>query len=166
MTDHEDSLVRCVSVPAPPDAAWRTFVDRFADWWPRAYSFSQDALETIGIEAVPGGRCFERDRDGRVLAWGTVVTAEAPHRLVFLWQITADRRIEPDTARASEVAVRFEAAGSGTQIILTHRAFSRHGGDGRADRDGMASDQGWTYGLRCFADAAGGPGGGGARSRA
>lgn len=155
MTGNDDSLVRSVTVPGPPADAWRVFIDRFQDWWPRAYSFSQDALELIAIEPVGGGRCFERDRDGRVLAWGTVTAAEPPHRLVFLWQITADRRIEPDTGRASEVEATFRPTGDGgTHVVLEHRAFRRHGGDWRAYRDGMASDQGWTYCLACFAAVA------------
>jgi uncharacterized protein YndB with AHSA1/START domain len=154
MAEDDDRLVRTQWVALPPVEAWRIFVDRFADWWPRAYSFSQDTLETIGIEPVAGGRCVERDRDGRELAWGTVTAAEAPKRLTFFWQITADRRIEGDTARASEVEVVFEPANEGTRVTLTHRGFRRHGGDWRAYRDGMASNQGWSYCLACFAERA------------
>lgn len=141
----------------PPKTAWQAFVDRFADWWPHAYTFSQDALAHIGIEAELGGRCFERDRDGRELAWGTVTAAEPPHRLVFRWQITADRRIEPDPEAASEVQVTFKAADDGgTRVVLEHSGFRRHGGDWRAYRDGMGSEQGWTYCLNRFAQAAAG----------
>ena len=154
MTAQDDLLIRSVTVNAPPAKAWRIFIDQFADWWPQAYSFSQGALETIGIEPVAGGRCFERDRDGRELAWGTVTAADAPTRLAFFWQITADRRIETDTACASEVEVVFEAVDGGARVTLTHRGFARHGGDWRAYRDGMGSEQGWTYCLACFAERA------------
>jgi uncharacterized protein YndB with AHSA1/START domain len=151
MAENEDWLTRSCTVNVPPAEAWRVFVDRFADWWPPAYSFSQDALETIGIEPVQGGRCFERDRDGHQLAWGTVTTADPPSRLAFFWQITADRRIEPDTARASEVEVVFAGVEGGTRVTLTHRGFARHGGDWQGYRDGMGSEQGWSYCLACFA---------------
>jgi uncharacterized protein YndB with AHSA1/START domain len=154
MAEDDDWLTRRCTVNVPPAEAWRIFVDRFADWWPRAYSFSQDTLETIGIEPAAGGRCFERDCDGRELVWGRVTAAEPPARLSFFWQITADRRIDSDTTRASEVEVVFAGADAGTRITLTHRGFRRHGGDWRAYLDGMASEQGWTYCLACFAERA------------
>ncbi len=150
----QDMLVRSVSLPVAPALAWSLFVERFSAWWPRAYTFSQDRLAEIGIEPRAGGRCFERDTDGQELSWGKVVAATPPERLVFLWQITADRRIEQNIARASEVEVTFRPAGAGTQVTLTHRAFSRHGGDWRAYLEGMASDQGWTYCLQQFAETA------------
>lgn len=151
MTEDRDWLVRSCMVDVPPGEAWRIFVDRFAEWWPPAYSFSQDALATIGIEPVAGGRCFERDRERRELVWGTVTAADPPARLTFFWQITAERAIETDTARASEVEVVFDAADGGTRLTLIHSGFGRHGGDWRAYRDGMGSEQGWTYCLDCFA---------------
>jgi uncharacterized protein YndB with AHSA1/START domain len=154
----DDSLVRETTVPVEPERAWTLFVDRFADWWPQAYSFSQDQLTAIGIEPRPGGRCFERDATGQTLTWGTVFAAERPARLLFVWQITMDRRIEPDTNRASEVEVVFMPASTGTRIHLTHRSFRRHGGNWRAYRDGMGSEQGWSYCLACFAELAAGAG--------
>lgn len=154
MTD-ADWLVRRTTVAVAPARAWDLFVTRFADWWPTAYSFSQDRLSEIGIEPVPGGRCYERDDAGHSLSWGTVLAAERGQRLLFLWQITADRRIETDTARASEVDVAFEPIDAGTRVSLTHRAFNRHGGDWRAYLAGMGSDQGWTYCLDRFAEFAG-----------
>jgi uncharacterized protein YndB with AHSA1/START domain len=155
MPEDDDSLIRRVRVAPGPQRAWSLFTDRFAAWWPRAYTFSQERLAEIGIEPVAGGRCFERDAAGQDLRWGTVLAAEPPARLLFRWQITADRRIEPDPARASEVEVTFAPDGDGTQVSLSHRGFSRHGGDWRAYRAGMGSEQGWTYCLACFADLAG-----------
>ena len=147
----DDALIRETTVAVEPERAWTLFVDRFADWWPQAYSFSQDQLAAIGIEPQPGGRCFERDATGQTLTWGTVLAAERPARLLFVWQITMDRRIEPDTNRASEVEVVFEPESTGTRVQLTHRAFNRHGGDWRAYLAGMGSEQGWSYCLDRFA---------------
>ncbi|MBK1699181.1 SRPBCC family protein [Rhodovibrio salinarum] len=154
MTSDDDTVTRTVIVPLAPAEVWTLFVARFQDWWPQAYSFSQDRLSTIGIEPKSGGRCFERDVKGQEITWGTVTKADPPDHLAFLWQITADRRIEPDPAQASEVEVAFEATDTSTRVTLTHRAFQRHGDDWRAYRDGMASEQGWHYCLDCLADAA------------
>ena len=59
-----------------------------------------------------------------------------------------------DTARASEVEVVFAGVEGGTCLTLPHRGFARHGGDWQGYRDGMGSEQGWTYCLACFATRA------------
>ena len=50
-----------------------------------------------------------------MLAW------EPPHRLVYLWHLRFDR------ADATEVEVRFEAAGDGTAVSIEHRGWERLG---------------------------------------
>ena len=61
MVEHGDFLVRTRTVSLPPAEAWRVFVERFADWWPQAYTFSQDALAHIA-DVAP-----KMDRDQIVL---------------------------------------------------------------------------------------------------
>ncbi len=151
----EDSLMRQVSVPLAPAEAYRLFVEGFGDWWPADYTFSREDLAEIAIEGAAGGRCIERDRLGAEWVWGTVLDAEPPHRLAFRWQITGDRRIEPDPDRASEVEIRFVADGRDrTEVRLEHRGFARHGDGWRDNLNGMASDQGWSHCLEFYRQAA------------
>ncbi|MDJ0951739.1 MAG: SRPBCC family protein [Alphaproteobacteria bacterium] len=151
----EDSLTRQVFVPGAPADAYRLFVHRFRDWWPADYTFSREDLAEIAIEGAAGGRCIERDRLGKEWVWGTVIGAEPPHRLVFRWHITGDRQIETDPDRASEVEVRFAANGQDrTEVILKHRGFARHGDGWRDYLSGMASDQGWSWCLELYRQAA------------
>jgi uncharacterized protein YndB with AHSA1/START domain len=154
MVEDDDAFTREVRVPAPPRTAYRYFVDHFAEWWPRAYTFAGDGLADIRIEGRGGGRCVEVASDGSERVWGTVVDAVAPERLAFRWQITPDRRIEPDASEASLVTVSFLAEDDGaTRVVLRHGEFRRHGEDWRAYRDAMASAQGWTWCLALYAEA-------------
>jgi uncharacterized protein YndB with AHSA1/START domain len=142
-----------VTVPAPPDRAFAVFTERFGTWWPREYTWSHDVLEEIGIESGAGGICFERGPHGLRCDWGRVLVWDPPARLAFTWQISPERVPVPDPSRASEVAVRFMAEGSGTCVQLQHRGFERHGEGGTEYAKGMGSDEGWPLLLERYADA-------------
>jgi len=49
------------------------------------------------------------------------------------------------------VRLRFIPDGAGCRVDLEHRGFERHGENGAAMRDGMASPQGWPLILAEFA---------------
>jgi uncharacterized protein YndB with AHSA1/START domain len=143
-----------VTIQLPPEAAFARLVDDLGDWWPPEYTWSQAVLEEIRIEPREGGMCFERGPHGFRCDWGRVLTFEPPLRLAFTWQIGPRREPVPDERRASEVELRFEAAGPrATRVVLEHRGFERHGEDGDAYRDALASEQGWPYILGRYAAA-------------
>jgi uncharacterized protein YndB with AHSA1/START domain len=146
-----------LTVPVSQGRAFEAFTDGLATWWPPEYTWSAGVLETIAIDPRTGGRCYERGPHGFSCDWGRVTACEPPARLVFLWQIAPDRTPQPDPGRSSEVEVRFaDEGGSTTRVALEHRAFERHGDEGGAYREGMASDQGWPELLRRYAAALGG----------
>jgi uncharacterized protein YndB with AHSA1/START domain len=143
-----------VTVSAPVEHAFSVFVDRITDWWPKAYTFSQDAVTQIVIEPRVGGHWYETDLRGRRLDWGEVRAFEKERRLVLSWAVSAERTQEPPE-RASEVEVRFRAAAPRlARVELEHRDFERHGAGAEILRRGMASNQGWPYILRQYAEAA------------
>ena len=142
-----------ITVAAPPDEAFAAFTEELNRWWPRAASWSGDVLEAVGIEPRVGGFLWERGPHGFRADFGRVQAWEPPHRLVFSWQVGPDRAPEPNPARASEVEVRFRAAGGKTRVELEHRGFERHGPGGAAYRDGMASADGWPGILEAYAAA-------------
>jgi hypothetical protein len=58
--------------------------------------------------------------------------------------------------RASEVEIRFVSdGGSGTRIEVEHRAFLRHGNAGAEYCARMASETGWPFILKRFAEHCG-----------
>ena len=150
-----EPLRASVSVPLPPDRAFELFAERLGDWWPREFSWSQDALEKIGIEPHAGGFAYERGPGGFTIHWGRVTAWDPPGRLVLLWQIAADRTPQPDPNRASEVEVRFVAEDGGTRVDVEHRAWERHGEGAQEYRDGFEESGAWPYALEQFAKAAG-----------
>lgn len=148
-----DAITAAVTVETSPDEAFAVFFDRFADWWPREFTWSQDALATVAVEPREGGRAFERGPDAFHIDWGRVREVERPRRALFTWQISPRCVPVPDPARASEVEVRFEQADGGrTRVELEHRGFSRHR-EGADEYRHMMGEQGWPYALGRFAEA-------------
>lgn len=145
------------SVPVAPTEAFERFSDGLADWWPREYTWSGEALQAIAIEPEVGGMCFEVGPHGFRCDWGRVIERQPPECLSFTWQIGPSREPVPDPAHASEVAVTFSPNGNGACLVeVEHRGFERHG-EGAGDyRDAMASEHGWRYLVHRFARSLGG----------
>lgn len=145
-----------VTVPLGQPEAFALFAEGFGNWWPREYTWGQAVLQRIGFEPHVGGRCYEIGPHEFHSDWGRVLVWDPPHRLLIAWQISPRREPEPNPANASELEARFEpAAGDGTQVVLEHRGFERHGSEGAGYRDALASPQGWPWILARFAAAAG-----------
>ncbi len=151
MTD--DAIRHLVIVPAAVEEAFRVFTERMAEWWPREYTWSEAALEHIGMEPRAGGRWYERDARGAEQPWGIVRAWNPPHGVVLSWQISPMRQPEEDPSHASEIEVRFRPDGDeATRVELEHRAFARHGEDvAAAYRAGMDSPAGWPTILARYA---------------
>jgi hypothetical protein len=144
-----------ITVLAPSADAFALFADRFGEWWPREYTWAQDALEHIVLEPRVGGRCYEIGPHDFHVDWGRVLAWNRPRRLTLAWQISPRREPEPNPAKASEVDVRFEPIERhGTRVLLEHRAFECHGPEGSKYRDAMASARGWPWILQRYAKAA------------
>ena len=143
---------RATTVAAPVERAFAAFVERMGAWWPREYTWSEDALSAVVVEPRQGGRWYERAGDGREAEWGRVLAWEPPRHVVLTWQIRPDRAPEPDPAKASEVDVRFTPDGAAsTRVEVEHRAFARHGEGAKAYRAGMDSEAGWPRLLALYA---------------
>lgn len=144
-----------LSLPCSREAAFDLFVDGFGSWWPKDHTVSGEALEEIAIEPQLGGHCYEQTNSGQRIVWGTVLSIERPLYIRLAWQIGPDRRIVADPAAASRVMVVFRALREGSVLELSHSEFLRHGVDGDAYREAMASQQGWPLCLEAFRKEAG-----------
>lgn len=153
-TDGDTALRLVIEIDAPPDRAFQVFTQRFDEVKPRDHKlFEADVAESI-LEPWPGGRLYDRGADGTICPWGRVVAVEAPHRLVFTWDIAPTWTVEADPARCSEVEVTFAPLDEGrrTRVELEHRHLDRHGVGWEAERDAVASDRGWPLYLNRFID--------------
>jgi hypothetical protein len=140
-------LVKSVTVPQDPPAAFRLFTEQVAQWWPLA-TFSvgeSDATDLVFGRAV-GDQIVETMRNGETSAWGTINVWSPPERVAFSWH--------PGTPEheATTVEVTFVAFDDGTRVTLTHDGWPNRA-DGRAARGGYNS--GWDVVLGRFTAIAG-----------
>ena len=148
-----ETIRSSVVVDLPPDEAFSAFVERFDEWWPQAYTFSKESLQTIGIEAREGGFCYEIGPFGFRCDWGRVLEWSPPSKLRFAWHISPNSAPDPDPEHASKVYVTFspkEGNQNQTLVELEHSAIERHGEGGAQYREELASEYGWPYLLSAF----------------
>jgi uncharacterized protein YndB with AHSA1/START domain len=144
---------KSVVVDAAPQQAFEVFTLGIDRWWPKTHSIGAAPMRASVLEPFVGGRWYASGEDGSQVTFGHVSVWEPGQRLVVSWEINAQWMADPRIAYASEVEVRFVAAGDGqTRVELEHRAFERMGVDGgekmRAD-----VDRGWPGLLQLYAGA-------------
>ncbi|XRQ08703.1 SRPBCC family protein [Actinomadura welshii] len=149
--DTKDEIHQSITVPAPPDRAFRVFTHQFGLWWPREYSIGKAEMSDFVVEPRVGGRWYEVGVDGTECDTGRVTAYEPPGRLVLAWHLDGNWQFDPDPAHASEVEVRFTPDGDdGTRVDLFHRHFDRHGEGAAAVRAAVASTGGWGHCIAAY----------------
>ena len=148
-------LVITRHVGVPPERAFAVFADEIDRWWPRDLTWGKDKVAKIAIDPKMGGLCTEKTTDGATAVFGSVLTISRPGHIVLAWQIRPDRQPEPDERTASRVDVRFSPAESGgTDVVLVHRDFPRHGDGWEQYKAEMAGKNGWPRLIALYAAAA------------
>lgn len=137
-------------LPVGREDAFEGFVRHLIDWWPSEYTWSQDLLEEMVIEAKAGGACYEVGPHRFRCDWGRVTHYSEPEEIAFLWQISPKREPVPNPREASEVFVSFAESRRGTKLLLHHRHFENHGESGEWYRDALASPAGWPRILESY----------------
>ena len=155
MTQTTDAVTHSVLVPLAPDEAFELFTDRFGEWWPRdSHHISDAPAAEVILEPREGGRWYERADDGGECDWGFVREVHRPDRILLAWHLTPAWKFDPDSAKATEVEVRFDAEKGQTRVTLEHRGFDVHGESGAAMRESVDSDGGWSSLLEMYRAAA------------
>jgi uncharacterized protein YndB with AHSA1/START domain len=145
-----------IAINLAPAAAYEKFRHDLARWWPREYTYSGETMEDLYLEGRKGGVMWERGPEGFRVDIGRVLRWVPPEKIILRWHISPGHRPEPDPRRASEVEIRFTADNSGgTRIEVEHRGFSRHGTGAAEYCTRMASDTGWPFILKRFAEHCG-----------
>lgn len=141
-----EPVVKMMRVPATPDEAFRRFTAGVNDWWPRrTHSVGKEKCRSVHWDGPAGAELYEVDDEGRRSVWGTFTSWDPPHRIGFTWHPGRT----PETAQ--EIDITFEAHGSETLVVLTHRLFERLGEMGQATREEY--DGGWEKVLARYAEA-------------
>lgn len=141
-----DPVRASVTVRLAPDAAFRLFTEGFGEWWPVQTHAIETGPDTRAVlEPRPGGRIFERHRDGTEDDWGRILAWEPPVRIAFTWKPSREER------PATEVEVRFSSEPDGTRVDLVHRGWERLEDTGAEAR--RSYEAGWPAVLARFAAA-------------
>ena len=88
------------------ERAFRVFTEDFDRIKPRDHNLLDVEIEETVFETHAGGNIYDRGVDGTECRWARVLAFEAPHRLLFSWDISPQWQLETDPARTSEVEVR------------------------------------------------------------
>lgn len=118
---------KSVTVAASIEDAFAVFTQHPTDWWPATHVLVENR-ERIVLEPAVGGRYYDVDVDGGECDWGRILVWDPPHALTMTWRIDGRWRSIPDDEFASEIEVRFTAAGpTTTEVELAHVKLYRHG---------------------------------------
>lgn len=147
-------MYKTVVVQASPEEAFEVFTAGIDRWWPKTHGIGAAPICESFIEPFVGGRWYTKCEDGTDVVVGHVRVWQPAERFVVGWEINAQWKPDTRVAFASEVEVRFFAAGSGsTRVELEHRNFERMGAaDGVTMRNSV--NGGWPGLLELFATEA------------
>ena len=149
----DTSVHTSIVVDAPVERAFKVFTDDIGSWWPPEHHILQGELAEMVFEPRAGGHVYDRAVDGSECRWARVLVYEPPNRVVFSWDISLQWQIESDSAKTSEIEVRFIAeTPDRTRVELEHRNLDRHGDGWERMREGVGSPGGWPGGLRRLAE--------------
>ncbi len=130
--------------------AYQKFVTEINEWWPKEYTWSQDMLHEISIDAQKDGLCSEIGPYGFRCDWGRVTDLEEGAFIELKWQIGFNKEPVPNPDKASDIMIEFSEDDEGTLIVFQHFNFGNHGEEAEKYRSLMDSDQGWNYILGSF----------------
>lgn len=144
-------IEKSINVAVDQQKAFEKFVHHIGEWWPSAYTWSQDKLQHFAIDPRTDGLCSEWGPYGFRCDWGRVTGFEPYDKIEFTWQISAGREPVPNPEMASLVEVHFKIySDSQAKVNLRHHQFANHGDDAGSYRDALDSSQGWDFILDLY----------------
>jgi uncharacterized protein YndB with AHSA1/START domain len=148
----DTSVNTSVVVEVPIERAFSVFTEGIGTWWRPDHHIIDEELAEMVFETRVGGHIYDRGVDGSECRWARVLAYDPPNRVVFSWDINTQWQLETDLEKTSEVEVRFVTEGENrTRVELEHRNLDRHGDGWERMRDAVGSPEGWSEGLRGFA---------------
>ena len=144
-------ITKGVKVSIPKDMAFRKFLNDINEWWPKEYTWSQDALEQISIDGKKDGLCTEIGPHRFRCDWGRVTELVENEQIGLKWQISPTREPIPNPEYASDIRIKFNNDGDYlTSVKFEHYNFENHGIGAEDYQEMMDSHQGWEFILDCY----------------
>jgi hypothetical protein len=142
---------KSIVVEAPVDRAFKVFA-AIGGWWIKGHSIAASGQKDVILEPRAGGRWYEIGTNGEQCDWGRVVEWQPPHRMLLLWQISAEWKFDPDLV--TELEVRFTKEGDRrTRVELEHRKLEAYGAATKAMIASFDSEGGWNGLLKAYSAA-------------
>lgn len=139
-----NSIQKKITVRKNSGQAFHAFVHEFNEWWPKDYTWSQDALKEIRIAGKENGLCSETGPHGFRCDWGRVTEFVENEKIGLKWQISPKREPIPNPEYASDIKITFQPKeNSSTEVVLEHLNFENHGEGAENYREMMDSQYGW-----------------------
>jgi uncharacterized protein YndB with AHSA1/START domain len=115
-----DSVTVSIEVGVEPAVAFDVFTRELDAWWGRGprFRFLAPYGGTLRLEPGVGGRLLHVAEPGVSFVVGHVEVWEPPRRLALSWRLTS---FTPE--QQTRVDVRFETAGDGTRVSVTHSGW-------------------------------------------
>ncbi len=118
--------------------AFDTWTRNMSAWWPfDTHAVEPDKATRCVVEEHEGGRIYEITSEGTEHLWGTVLECRRPDLLVHSWHPGGDPK------KATQITLRFEAAGDRCRFQLIHEGFEVLGDRGPAVRESYGP--GWRH---------------------
>lgn len=144
-----DPIVKTITVPLAPEAAFDLFTARIGEWWPldsKSVSAGQGARsQSLTLEPKVGGAFLEVGHDGTHHRWGTI--EEWHHGRAFSTTWHPGRMSDSQT----RIRVTFVPSGTGTLVTLTRSGWEALSAEQAATREPYV--EGWAEVLTLFAAA-------------
>ncbi len=142
---------KALKIEMSSENAFSKFVNELNAWWPKEYTWSQDALKDIWIDGKRDGLCTEIGPYGFRCDWGRVTEFVENKEIGLKWQISPKREPVPDPEKASDIQIEFKRIDDSSTILeLVHSNFKNHGNGWEDYLQMMDSKQGWDYILNRF----------------
>ena len=90
------TINRELKVGVPGNRAFKKLLNELNEWWPKEYTWSQDALKEIRIDGKPDGLCTEIGPHGFRCDWGRITELVENQKIELKWQIGPMREPVPD----------------------------------------------------------------------
>lgn len=114
------AVIVSLRIEAPPQTVFEAFTQDIAAWWrPNPlFALTPRGDGDLRFEGEQGGRLVTVLPNGATFEIGRILLWSPPHALRFTW-----RQASFAADQITYVEVRFEAAGEGTRVSVTHSGW-------------------------------------------
>ncbi len=145
-----NKISKKIGLNVSAEKAFHKFVHEFNEWWPKEYTWSQQQLREIKIEAKKDGLCSEIGPYGFRCDWGRVTEFAENQKIGLKWQISPKREPIPNPDNASDIQINFLQYEDSTTLTFEHFNFENHGESAENYCNMMDSEYGWDYILQKY----------------